>query len=414
MVNPKYLPLVTNAKETRKSTIAIEGGRGAGKSHEVAARQVLKSLNRKTRFGLVRKVADTIRHSQFQEIKDVVHAWGLDQYFTFLESRLEIQNVIGSTWICKGLDRVEKTKSLANLGEVWIEEATELTKDDWETFRWTIRGGQRLKQKILTWNRQAGNWTEQTFFNADGSFREDENIYHLHTTFADNKFLDAAFLRDIATLKAQYPDLYKKVALGLPVQLKGLILTNWTIDEFPEDAQDVLAGIDFGTTDPTVVGRVAFRGDRLYVDELFYRRDSNNKELRAELPHILDKSVEIWADSEDANRISEIEEDGWDIKPADKSGGSVSDGIDLLKQYQIVVSPRSTNIQKDLGNWKWRTDRNGNTIIPNVPGHAFSHGCDMIRYPVYSRATQTARLEQEDVDNVYVEELSTLNIASGY
>ena len=402
--NSAFIPLVLRKPETKKPLLILEGGRGSGKSRAVAQRLVLTALKKKVVIALVRKVARSIRDSQYREIKNVVDRWGLSSKFTFLSSRLAIEVTNGSEFICVGLDDPEKAKSLADVDAVWIEEATEITKNDWDTFRFSIRGESVLgvKQKILTFNRTAGSWTEEMFFNSDESFRVDPNIYHHHSTYRDNRWIGEDSRREIEETKITDPELYRKVAEGRPIRLRGLIITNWRlIDEFPEICDEVLYGLDFGVSDPTVLVKVGISGRNLYVDELFYERGKTNQDLLEVLPELIrDRTTEIYADSEDPNRILEIYRAGWNIKPANKEQNSVKEGLDFLRGYAIHLTARSTNVRKDVENYSWKKDKNGIEVTPETPMHAFSHGVDPVRYVAYThvcKGTPTGLSEMKEV-----------------
>lgn len=414
--NSIFIPLVTDAPQTRKPLIVLEGGRGSGKSKAIAQRLILQSLKSKLRIALIRKVAETIRDSQYHDIRSMVQSWGLSEHFNFIDSRLNIETARGSLFLCKGLDKAEKTKSLSDIDVVWIEEATELTLNDWDTFRFSIRGNDTaLKQKILSFNRQAGHWTEKTLFNPDGSFKVNDATYHLHTTFSDNAYLDKPFLADLEELQTQDPELYKKIALGLPVRLQHLIFTNWReCDAFPENCAEVIYGLDFGMSDPTVLVRVGIQGRDLFVDELLYERGKNNQDLRALLPDLIkDKTLDMYADCEDPNRISEIYSDGYNVKPSVKGPNSVIEGIAFLRGFNIHITSRSVNVRKDLENYKWRTDRNGLTVTPEAPMHAFSHGPDAIRYPVFSHLSEP-QITEDQMREVTLGELVAVNVSESY
>ena len=407
--------MITESPETIKPLDVEEGGRGSGKSRSIAQRLTLSSLKRKMRIGLVRKVFDTIRDSSYKEIKDVVEEWNLSNHFTFTKSPLGINVASGTEFICKGLDKPEKVKSLANVDLIWIEEATELSEEDWEVLSLSIRGNTKYghpKQTILSFNRRLGNWTEKEFFKADGSFKTDTNIHHVHSTFLDNKFLDSFYIERFNKMKNEDPELYKKNALGMPVALKGLIFNNWDIvDAFPDSVDETIYGMDFGVSDPTVVQKIGINGLDIYIDELCYQRGLTNQRLIALLPELIpDKSSDIYADSEDKNRIEEIYDAGWKaVKPADKEPKSVIEGIAFMKGYQLHITRRSTSTIKDYENYKWKTDKYGNSVTPEAPMHAFSHGCDTTRYPMWThlrgveaaQSGMTPKEEQKtEVDNI--------------
>lgn len=416
--NPAYLDFVLDKPETQKPLIVLEGGRGSAKSREIAHYLTLRSLKEKIRIVLIRKVFDTIRDSQYAEVKDVVNLWGLENEFEFIGSPLTIRARSGSQFICRGLDKLTKIKSIANVDVVWVEEADELTEQDWITLNFSIRGKikGRPKQKILSFNRHSGNWTESMFFNADGSFREAEDTYHLHTTFQDNHFLDAEFLAEIEKIRLSDSELYKKVALGLPVKLSGVIYDNWrTLDEFPQNCTEVIYGIDFGFhPDPTVLHRIGRIGMELYVEEIVYDRRLTNTDLIARMNELsINKTSEIYADNAEPDRIEEIYRAGYNIHPCDKGPGSVEFGIDVLKRYKIHI--KGTSTRKDFENYKWKTDMNGNVISPPVPAHAFSHGPDATRYPVATHwGKEFMHLTNEDVRNVEFEESEAVMVTANY
>lgn len=419
VINDFMLPLVKESPETLKPIIIEEGGRGSGKSRGIAEAVVLALLRRRMRAALVRKVADTIRDSSYQEIKDVVYEWGLEAHFRFYESPLKIVCRTGSTVVCKGLDKAEKTKSLASIDLMWIEEATELTRDDWTTLSLTIRGDTKFKfprRIVLSFNRQAGNWTESEFFYANGQFKDNPLVYHQHSTFKDNRFLDANYLARLEQMRADSPELYKKHALGLPIALKGLIFTNWdVVDEFPADIDDILYGIDFGFNDPKVLLKLGRRGREIWIDELFYKRGVIREEFVKKLNDLIPyeyKTKEMFGDSADPESIEVIYRAGYNIKPADKAKDSVLSGIEECQSYTVHLTRRSTNTRKDFENYKWKEDKNGNSL--DEPMHAYSHGPDAFRYPVHTYWGKEYRnWDEDDAEDVEIEELES-NKIHGY
>ena len=421
--NSAFLPFIIESPETMKPLVILEGGRGSAKSRSVGQRLSLSSLKHKLRIAFVRKVADTIRNSQYQEVRDQVNQWGLGSQFEFLTSMLTIKNKRGSEFIAAGLDKISKIKSLANVDIVWIEEAEELTAEDFLGLSLTVRGNSPSgvpKQIILTFNRTAGNWTEKEFFNADGSFIEREDCYHLHTTFKDNKFLDDAFLNRLEYLRTHDEELYRKNALGLPIALKGLIYTNWKLcDEFPKNGLDVANGLDFGHNDPNVLTKVGIQGHNIYVDELLYKRGQSVGDLLTDLDGLLkdgeleSKYQETWADSEAPDKIKDIYDNGWNVKPCEKGKGSVQFGIELIKGYTVHITRRSTNIRKDFENYKWLADKQGNPIDKIQPRHAYSHGPDAVRYAVVM-LLGGFKLTESELKSTTVEVLESVTAMGNY
>lgn len=72
-----------------------------------AAQKIIFRLLTETnhRYLVVRKVAKTIRNSVFALLKDVIHQWGLSNYFVINKSEFRLTCTInGNEVICVGLD----------------------------------------------------------------------------------------------------------------------------------------------------------------------------------------------------------------------------------------------------------------------------------------------------------------------
>jgi phage terminase large subunit len=64
------------------------------------------------------------------------------------------------------------------------------------------------------------------------------------------------------------------------------------------------------------------------------------------------------------------------IVPAIKGQGSVTYGISLLQDYDLIVSPESINLIKELNNYCW-LEKKSSTPIDN-----HNHLIDALRYAV--------------------------------
>jgi len=125
-----------------KSRFLVEyGGAGGCKSENTAQKLLIRSLIRKQRFVFMRKVARTIRDSQFQLFKDIIFRWGLEKEFQIKESEMDIIcKGTGSQLLSAGLDDREKLKSIAQPTGGWAEESTELDENDLKQINLRFRG----------------------------------------------------------------------------------------------------------------------------------------------------------------------------------------------------------------------------------------------------------------------------------
>ena len=58
-------------------------------------------------------------------------------------------------------------------------------------------------------------------------------------------------------------------------------------------------------------------------------------------------------------------------------------GIDMLRRYKIHILEGSHNIIKEMRNYKYITDKNGN--VTNKPEDRFNHSLDALRYSVLDK-----------------------------
>ncbi|MCK4816089.1 PBSX family phage terminase large subunit, partial [bacterium] len=162
-INDLYYPLL----EDQSRYEILYGGADSGKSHFAAQKIITRCLKESNhRVLLVRKVQHTIRHSQFQIIKDIIIQAGLLGSFTLVPSNLRIDGPNNCEIIGAGIDDPEKLKSIHGITIVWIEEATELLQEDFEELDRRVRGVKEFyKQIMMSFNPiNDAHWLNHTFF----------------------------------------------------------------------------------------------------------------------------------------------------------------------------------------------------------------------------------------------------------
>ena len=115
-------------------------------------------------------------------------------------------NPTGNEILCAGMDDPEKIKSIAGITSVWCEEATELDELDFNQLELRVRGEtSNYKQFIITFNPiSEQHWLKRRFFDAP-----DSDTYLLHTTYKDNAFLDADYIKHLTERVKANPNLHK-------------------------------------------------------------------------------------------------------------------------------------------------------------------------------------------------------------
>lgn len=116
------------------------GGRDNGKTRHIAQMGVIECMSNPNFRGLlIRKTFNTVAESMIGMIKIVVQDWGLTDFFKFTSSPLEVKCINGGAFYGRGLDDVQKIKSFANPSWAWLEEASQVTAEDFMVVLTSLR-----------------------------------------------------------------------------------------------------------------------------------------------------------------------------------------------------------------------------------------------------------------------------------
>jgi phage terminase large subunit len=164
------------------------------------------------------------------------------------------------------------------------------------------------------------------------------------------------------------------------------IFRDWTYipyKDFPE-FDDYTLGVDFGySMDSCAIVKVAKQNDKLYVHELLYKKGMTNRDIAQFLKENKLNDILTYCDSAEPKSIEELRQMDILAKPAIKGQGSINAGISLLKEFEIIGSIESKNLQKEQQGYLWEELKDG-TII-NKPVDKMNHIMDALRYAVYSK-----------------------------
>jgi len=200
--NGKYLPAITRPKIYN----ILYGGAGSGKSQTMIQFFLSELLdhdeNENETFVVLRKVAATIRTSVYMDFKNKIYEWGLGDLITAYDGIFEFRSRSNKI-IFMGVDNPEKLKSLAQAKYIWVEEATELTKEDFIQVTLRLRGiSKHQKRFFLTFNPVSdSHWIKERFFDRPPEVEKDK-ILILHSTYKDcYRFLDKEYPIRMEALK---------------------------------------------------------------------------------------------------------------------------------------------------------------------------------------------------------------------
>lgn len=392
LFNNAYYPYLTDYTHR---TECYYGGAGSGKSHFVASKLIIKALKSKRLVLVIRKVAATQKDSCWALILSILAQYKLLNYCTVNKSDYTITLPNGSTFLFKGLDNPEKIKSIAGITDVWIEEATELTLDDYTQLQLRLRAKAPNLQMFLSYNPVSkANWIYRQFHAAEATVPEDTLI--IKTTYKDNRFLPQDYVAALERMQQTNPTYYRIYALGEFCSLDKLIYNNWQVQEFDYTAllkqQKLITsnGLDFGfVNDATAFVSCLINEETktIYIYDEIYQKGLTNDKIAELITYKGHAKSLIIADSAEQKSIAELKKAGLiRIRPAVKGADSVIHGIQQLQQYQLMVHPRCQNTITELQNYSWQKDKQTNEYI-NKPIDDYNHCLDALRYSLQAVTT---------------------------
>lgn len=358
------------------------GGAGSGKSFGATQKVLLKALKHRRKVLVIRKIQRTIKDSIWALLLSHLHASGYYDACRVNRSDFEIELPNGSIFLFKGLDDPEKIKSIDGITDIVIEEATELTEDDFTQLNLRLRALVDYLQIYLMFNPiSKKNWVYDYFFVRQLPL----NVKVVKTTYQDNRFLSDEYRAELERLKDRNPAYYRIYCLGEFATLDKLVFPVYTtkiVSEADVGGLKRWIGLDFGyINDPSAIvwGFIDTVKKRIYVTGEYVKRGMKNNEI-AETMHDLglhkDKS---YGDCAERKSIDEIRDKGVNIEPTEKGKDSIIHGIQWIQQYELIVDERCFKVIEELENYTWKKDKKTGEYL-NDPVDTFNHTLDAIRY----------------------------------
>jgi len=383
-IQSKYEVLVNS--ESRY--FIVTGGRASGKSFNISVLLLLMTFERDHTILFTRYTLTSASISIIPEFLEKIELLGFEEYFHITKD--EIVNLkTGSKIIFKGIrtssgDQTASLKSIQGVTTWVLEEAEELTDEKkFDTIDFSIRSNKNQNRIILILNPTTKEHFIYKRFFEDKGVQEGSNITkgdttYIHSTYIDNlKHLNDSFVQQVEVMKTRRPEKYKHQILGGWLdKAEGVIFPNWEIGEFRRVGTSVF-GQDYGfSNDPTTLieTNIDKSNKRIYLRECFYLPRLTTSEISRLNRQYAGDSL-IIGDSAEPRLITELRRE-CNIKESVKGQGSVTYGISLMQDYDLIIEPNSTNLIKELNNYSW-LERKSNTPIDD-----HNHLIDAARYAI--------------------------------
>lgn len=382
--------------ETKCRYRIAKGSAGSGKSVDIALDYILKLSDpyyKGANLLVLRKTDDTNRDSTFAELEAAInkifgeytdYIWKITRNPLLLECK-----TTGARIIFRGMNdekQREKVKSITTkngkLVWIWLEEATEFEESDIDILDDRLRGDLKpinpnlYYQMTFSFNPvSALHWIKAKFFDV-----QDDDYFTHHSTYLDNRFIDDAYHRRMERRKERDPEGYKVYGLGEWGELGGLILTNAVIKDFNTTINNFTSmsiGQDFGFNHANAILTLGFKDDDVYICNEIYVHEKDTNEIINLAEGKLDKSLKMWCDSAEPDRIEMWKKAGYyqaeGVKKTPFAEAKALAGvtkktyinsqIDWLKQRTIYIHPSCIHTIKEIQQWKWKKDKETNKYI---------------------------------------------------
>ena len=353
------------------------GGRGSGKSWSVARALLLLGYEKPMRILCAREIQRSISDSVHKLLCEQIEAIGLSGAYTI--TRDAIRCTSGTEFIFKGLrSNPQEIKSTEGVDICWVEEAAAVSADSWDILIPTVR---KPNSEIwLTFNPlDESDPTFQRFV-----LNAPDDAYVCKVNYDGNPAFPDVLKKEMEWLKARDYESYLHIWEGEVRKHSNAVIFagRFRVEEFdtPPDAR-FYHGADWGfSVDPTALVRCFIKDRTIYIDREAWGVGIDLDETPALFDTI--ETARKWpikADNARPETISFMRRRGFNISAAKKWQGSIEDGIEFLKSYDIVIHPRCRHTIDEFNHYSYKVDKQTGEVLPIVVD-SFNHIIDATRY----------------------------------
>ena len=222
-ITPEFFTDIFYKLHDSKTRFTINyGSSGSSKSFSQYQLEIINTFRSNEKILMCRKVGADIKGSILDGIYKIINGWSdiipnLRFYFNYHKSDRILTNLLtGSQIVFKGLDDIERFKSIEGITRCVIEEASEISEEDFKQLNLRLRGklpAGKIFQYYLLFNPiNVNHWIKKYFFDNPDRAKKTTII---HSTYRDNlKNLDTDYIEELEYLKKYDYNYYKIYALG--------------------------------------------------------------------------------------------------------------------------------------------------------------------------------------------------------
>lgn len=361
------------------------GGGGSGKSYAAVQKMILKCLGNKRKVLVVRKTRVSNKASMWELFQSVLQDMGIGYTKNISDLIITLGN--GSQLLFKGMDDPEKIKSIPDLTDIVIEEATELTLDDFTQLNIRLRHRTAKYQQIfLMFNPVSKiNWCYTKWFLNVSELQKEKTLI-IHSTYKENKFLSEEYKQQLEDLAHTNPAYYKVYCLGEFSTLDRLVFAKYEkrlLDEkeLSEKGYKPWIGLDFGYINDTTAliwGYYSKEEKTIFIVGEWGRTGLTNDKIAEGIINLGKAKEVIIADSAEKKSIDELKLQGVRrVKPCKKP--RVVEDLSRILANNIIVDERCVKVIEEFENYHYVKDKNTGEYKNEVIDK-YNHYIDAMRY----------------------------------
>jgi len=181
------------------------GGAGSSKSYSAAQIDLIDIFTKPGNILWFRKKGTTIEESCFKLFDDLIKDYGLTDLFEVANSPIKREFRLKGAdrkIYFKGLDDKDKLKSMVGVRKVVMEEGDQFIEDDFLEIDRRLRDFDETELWMNLNPTSAYLWQKKLFIDG-GEYQDDITI--IHSTYLDNPFLSAKYIKKLLRLKNVNP-----------------------------------------------------------------------------------------------------------------------------------------------------------------------------------------------------------------
>ena len=290
----KFKPLYIHQKND-KLFYVYHGGRGGGKSWEIADFLLIEGAKQKHRILCCREVQKSIKQSVHKLLSDRIAALGLGAFYEILETEIRGKN--GTEFSFAGLlsHTVESVKSFEGATITWIEEAQTVSSFSLSILIPTVV---RTSKPMVVMSMNPKLPSDAVYSEYVMTERDDTVVVQINYT--DNKECPTELVALAEQMKREDYERYEHIWLGKPKEIADGAIYKSEFEQIkrenrickvPHDPNlPTYTSWDLGILDPTAIWFFQIYGKEVRVIDYY---EANNEPL-AHYARILDEKKKEW------------------------------------------------------------------------------------------------------------------------